>query len=422
MLEKYFVKPRTVDRIRTSWIAGAIEQYVAWMEARRYASRSFVSRVPLLVRFGEFARGRGATRWDELPIHVEPFVEQCVARNGKRREQGGRALFARELRGPVEQMLRIAVPGFDAKGRKRERVFPFLEQAPGFVTYLVDERGLRPTTVNSYAFGLRLFESYLQRIALAKLSDLSPVVISAFVVECAPRMARTTLREWCGMIRVLLRYLHREGVVGEHLAASVDSPQAYRLATLPRSIAWPDVKKVLADVDRRTPIGRRNYAILLLLVTYGLRAREIVALTLDDVEWKAGRLRIPERKAGHSTAYPLSSVVGQALIEYLRGGRPDTPDRHMFFRGVAPYTPATVSVISGVASRALRSAGICVPRAGSHTLRHTCVQRLVDEDFSFKSIGDYVGHRSADSTEIYTKIAVETLRKVALGDGEEVLR
>jgi integrase/recombinase XerD len=422
MLESYFIKPRTVDRIRGSWIAGAIEQYVAWMEERRYAPRNFVARVPLLVRFGEFARGRGATRWEELPRHVEPFVDHWSARGGRRRGPRDGRSVTKETRGPIEQMLCVAVPGFRASGRRRERPFPFHEQAPGFVSYLVEERGLLPTTVAAYAHGLRLFESYLRRIGVARLADLTPTVISAFVVESAPRMARTTLRAWCGMIRVFLRYVHREGVVGEHLASSVDSPQAYRLATLPRSIAWPDVKRVLAAVDRRTPVGRRDYAILLLLVTYGLRAREIVALTLDDIDWRAGRLRIPERKAGHSTAYPLSGVVGQALVDYVRGGRPDTADRHVFFRGMAPRTPVTLSVVSGVAARALRNAGVCLPRAGSHTLRHTCVQRLVDEDFSFKAISDYVGHRSADSTGIYAKVAVEALRKVALGDGEEVLR
>lgn len=178
---------------------------------------------------------------------------------------------------------------------------------------------------------------------------------------------------------------------------------------------------MLDAVDRRTPGGKRDYAILLLLVTYGLRAREVAALSLDDIDWKRERLRVPERKADHSTAYPLSTVVGEAVVDYLRHGRPKTPDRHVFFRIVAPCAPLTWSAISCRVSRYLRKAGISIFRAGSHTLRHTCVQRLVDADFSLKVIGDYVGHRSPASTEIYSKVAVEILRKVALGDGEEVV-
>src|SRR5204863_6259545 len=102
---------------------------------------------------------------------------------------------------------------------------------------------------------------------------------------------------------------------------------------------WDEVNRVLAGVDRRSAGGRRDYAILLLLVTYGLRAREIAALTLDDIDWKRERLAIPERKAGHSTAFPLSTVVGEALVGYLRHGRPETSSRRVFFRTVAPVQP-----------------------------------------------------------------------------------
>ena len=161
---------------------------------------------------------------------------------------------------------------------------------------------------------------------------------------------------------------------------------------------------------------------LLLLVTYGLRAREVAALTLDDIDWKRERLAVPERKAGHSTAFPLSASVGEALVDYLRHGRPPTEERRVFFRAVAPVEPIGAALVSDRARCYLLKAGIDVPRAGSHTLRHTCVQRLVDADFAFKTIGDFVGHRSPRSTEIYAKVAVEPLRRVVLGgDGEQVL-
>jgi integrase len=178
---------------------------------------------------------------------------------------------------------------------------------------------------------------------------------------------------------------------------------------------------VLGAVDRRTACGKRDYAILLLLVTYGLRAREVAALTLDDIDWRRDRLAIPGRKAGHSTAFPLSAVAGEALVDYLRHGRPASTDRHVFFRAVAPAGPASRVAVSACARHYLLQAGIAVPRPGSHTLRHTCVQRLVDAGFGFKAIGDFAGHRSPASTAIYAKVAIEPLRQVALGDGEQVL-
>ena len=220
---------------------------------------------------------------------------------------------------------------------------------------------------------------------------------------------------------MFLRYAHREGAIARDLSRVVEGPQVYRLADIPRSISWEEVGQVLACVDRRTAVGKRDWAILLLLATYGLRSREIAALTLDDIDWKHERLAVPARKAGHSTAFPLSHAVGEALVDYLKHARPQSTDRRVFFRAVAPVAPLDYATIGGRARHYLLKAGIQVARPGSHTLRHSCVQRLVDADFSLKSIGDFVGHRSPRSTEVYRKVAVESLREIALGDGEEVL-
>lgn len=157
-------------------------------------------------------------------------------------------------------------------------------------------------------------------------------------------------------------------------------------------------------------------------MTYGLRSREVASLRLDHIDWRHERLAVPERKAGHSSAFPLSASVGAALADYLRHGRPQTDDRRVFLRAQAPVRPIGPGAISARATHYLRKAGIDVVRPGSHTLRHTCVQRLVDAEFSLKAIGDFVGHRSSASTDIYAKVAVESLRQVALGDVEEVLR
>ena len=275
----------------------------------------------------------------------------------------------------------------------------------------------------AYRHHLDRFEDYLARIGVTELVEVSPTLLAAFVAERrATGLAKSTVRQTCGVLRVFLRYAHREGVLGRDLSDTVEWPQVYRLSDVPRSISWAEVERVLAGVDRRTPCGKRDYAILLLLVSYGLRGREIAALTLDDINWKRERLAIPERKAGHSTAFPLSAVVGAALVDYLRHARPDSSNRHVFFRTMAPVQPIEAAAVSSRARHYLLKAGIEVPRPGSHTLRHTCVQRLVDADFPLKTIGDFVGHRSPASTQIYGKVAIEPLRRVALGDGEEVLR
>jgi integrase/recombinase XerD len=420
MLESYFVKPQTVDRVRGSWIGPEIERYVDWLGEQGYAARCVFRRVPLLVAFGEFARARGALAVEDLPAHVEAFVAARVAssRSARREGEAGRR-YAREIRGPIEHMLGIVVPGFAGRG---DRPLPFAAELPAFFEYLEDERGLRPGSIAGYRHHLFRLEAYLGRIGVRRLSELSPAILSAFVVDRAGAgLAKVSLCECCAALRGFVRYAHREGVIASDLSGAIEGPQVYRLADIPRSITWEEVGLVLGCVDRRTPCGKRDWAILLLLVSYGLRSREVAALTLDDIDWRRERLAVRERKAGHSTAFPLSAAVGEALVDYLRHGRPQTKERRVFFRALAPVVPMSADGVSGRARHYLLKAGIDVPRPGSHTLRHTCVQRLVDADFAWKTIGDFVGHRSAKSTEIYTKVAVEQLRQVALGDGEEVL-
>jgi integrase/recombinase XerD len=420
MLEKYFVKPQTLDRIRAHWLGEPVERYVTWLNEQGYGARNVFRRVPLLLRFGTHAQANGAKTWEELPQHVQSFVDGWTREHGlNRRTQRTRKSVAHEVRGPIEQMIRLLVPGFAITGRRKP--FPFAAQAPGFVAHLRDERGLRPATLLTYRHYLRHLDSYLTDIKVGSLRELSPAILSAFVTNKGEGWGMSMVGGLCGSLRVFLRYLFREKVIAKDLSQTVEGPKKYRLASIPRSISWPEVERMLAVVDRRSAVGKRDYAILLLLVTYGLRGREVAALALEDIDWERERLKVPERKAGHSTAYPLSPIVGQAIVDYLKHGRPQTADRHIFYRVMAPLAPMTDGAVSSRASYYLHQAGVPVPRPGSHTLRHTCVQRLIDAHFSLKVIGDYVGHASPESTAIYAKVSLENLREVALGDGEEVV-
>lgn len=421
MLEHYFIRPTTVDRIRESWLVDPIERYVAWLEDRGCKATSIRKRVSLLTGFGEFARSRGATGWQDLPCHIESFIEHRLRRrHTPPATDETRLHFVQTIRTPVEQMLSLVIEGFE-RDRRVVVDTPFAKQVPAFITYLLDERGLQPTTLKGYTHHLRRFEQYLSGLDLQDLMALSAPLISSFLTQRARELAPPSMKPLCTALRVFLGYAFRERLVDRDLSHAVESPQAYRLAHLPRSITWGDVKRTLDGVDRRSPVGKRDYAILLLLVTYGLRAREIAKLTVDAIDWRHETLRIPERKAGHTTAYPLSPVVGAAILDYLQHGRPETTDRRLFCKVVAPLGAMPYAAIAARAGYYLHKAGVDVRRPGSHTLRHTCVQRLVDSDFSLKTIGDYVGHRCAASTEIYTKVDVEALREVALGDGEDVL-
>ena len=421
MLESYYVRPQAVDRIRASWIGAEIEGYVDWLAEQSYSSATVRCRVPVLFAFGEFACAGGARSVGDLPAHVEAFVaERIPADRAAQLSPETARQCIKNVRGPIEQMLRLVVPGFTGSRRALLEV-PFTDELPGFFEYLVCERGLRRTTLHGYECYLRSFERYLRRVGVQQLVELSPALISTFVAERSAGLATASVGLLCGALREFLRYAHREGVLASDLSKTVDRPRTYRLSDIPRSISRAEVSRVLACVDRSSTRGKRDYAALLLLGTYGLRSREIAALTLDHIDWKRERLSVPGRKGGHSTAFPLSSSVGEALVDYLQHGRLQSAERHVFFMAFAPVRPISHTAVSKLATKYLLKAGIQVPRPGSHTLRHSCVQRLVDADFSLKTIGDFVGHRSAKTTEIYTKVAIEPLREIALGDGEEVL-
>jgi site-specific recombinase XerD len=375
------------------------------------------------VRFGEFAKARGASEVAHLSDHVEPFVQAWIReRVGRRSSARARKKASDDVRNPIRQMLRLAIPGYIGLGRPHKPDNPFDRQAPRFLTYLAEEKGLRPRSILQYRFHLHQFASYLQRIGVDDLVRLSSTVLSGFIAEYAPpRVAWTTLRNACGALRVFLRYLYREGVLAKDFSSLIEFPQSYRHAGIPRSIRWEQVEQVLDCIDRRSGCGKRDYAMLLLLATYGLRACEVAALRLDDLDWRNERLKIRDRKMGNTTTYPLSAVVGAAIIDYLKNARPATTCREVFMRSAAPLAPIGHAAVVCRAAHFIRKAGISVPRAGSHVLRHSCVQHLLNAHFSLKHIGDYVGHRSASSTQIYGKIAIEQLREIALGDGEDVL-
>lgn len=167
-------------------------------------------------------------------------------------------------------------------------------------------------------------------------------------------------------------------------------------------------------IDRASPGGVRDYAIFLLITTYGLRASEVVGLTLDDVEWRAGRIRIPQRKTGGRLWLPLTDEVGAALLEYLRRVRPARTCREVFLRRRTPAGRLKPTAIGEAFQLRSKKSGLRIPFHGPHCLRHSYAVHLLRTGTSLKTIGDLLGHRSLESTCVYLRLAVEDLRDVAL--------
>ena len=421
MLEDYFVKPQTIDRIRASWIGPEIERYVDWLSEHGYRARNVPRRVPVLVAFGEFARARGAGTVQDLPGHVEAFVAGRIARRARARRDGVVSpTMAKEVRGPVEQMLAVVLPGFEGTGRRRRKQ-PFAGVLPGFFEYLAAERGLRPAAVESYRHHLDRFETYLTRVGV-EVSEVSPALLSAFVTErSAAGLAKTTVREAAACCGYSCVTRTARACWGGTCPARWGGPRptGWRRSPFDHLVRGRPGTRLRGPADTVREAGLRDLAPAGDLRPSRPRGRRA----------EAGRHRLEARAPGGPGAqgralHRLPAVAaGRRRDRGLPPPRPPaTTDRHLFIRSLAPVRPLGAAAVSACARRYLLLAGVDVPRPGSHTLRHTCVQRLVDAEFSLKEIGDFVGHRSPASTEIYAKVAIESLRQVSLGDGEEVLR
>jgi len=210
VLNRYFIRPTTVDRIRASWIGDAIEHYVVWLGEQNYAARNVFVRVPILVRFGEFARTSGATQSEDLPAHVEPFVEDWLKRRKAGYSETERHIAARGIRNPIRQLLRLILPLYERTGSAVAD--PFTDIAPGFFPFLRQDRGLQETTLVQYRHYLQRLQDYLLKIDRPLLPSPTTTVVSAFITESGEVIDKRSVQSLCSILKVFFRYLYRVGL------------------------------------------------------------------------------------------------------------------------------------------------------------------------------------------------------------------
>ena len=282
--------------------------------------------------------------------------------------------------------------------------------------YLDHVRGLCIGTIKMHAATITGFLRFVDHDGRPQqLRELRAADVEAFVAQTSGRVGRRRMGQITGTLRTFLRFLAVTGEGPAGLDAQVESPRIYRGERLPRTLAWETVRTFLRAINRTTSKGRRDYAMFVLVATYGLRASEVRALDLDDIAWRARQIRVPRPKVGTPLLLPLTDHVGAALLDYLRGGRPTSTHRRLFLRVAFPLGPLGLGAIGDAFRTWARHAGICLPaHGGPHCLRHALALHLLREGASLKTIGDLLGHRCAESTGVYLRLDVEDLRDVAL--------
>jgi len=279
-------------------------------------------------------------------------------------------------------------------------------------------RGLHPETRAKRTWHALRFLTALGPCANHEsLARLSVHDVDAYLRQCCKRLRRASIEEYAVCLRDFLRHLHRRGHTVLDLSGTVIGPRLYDHEDIPSALRPEEVQRVL-EVTREdhSPIGMRDYAILMLLATYGLRAAEIVRLRLEDINWRRDVLCVRHSKTGASSELPLLGEVGEVILQYLQKGRPRSVHREVFLRRYAPHRPFKEgSNLNGVTSARLKAAGI-TPRGkkGPHAFRHARAVSLLRAGVPLKVIGDVLGHTSAEAVGVYLKLATEDLRKVGL--------
>ena len=292
---------------------------------------------------------------------------------------------------------------------------PYVWVLDEWLAFLRQHRGLEITSV---ARCRRYVEPFLQDLGEDARPDrfagLSPTRVHEYLQRETPRFARVTRKHLVLALRRLLRYAFSLGYLRQDVARAIPGVPSFTLDRLPRGPHWTDLPRLLLSANRSTKRGRRAFAILVMLMTYGVRAGQLTRLRLDDVDWRAGRLTFPAAKRGRPITVPLTPAVGDALAQYLRHGRPVSAARHVFLSLRSPFRPLDSDSVYRIVARAFRVAGVASPHRGSHAIRHAWATRAMAQGQPLKTIADLLGHRSLDATRIYTKVDLTQLRAVGL--------
>lgn len=282
-----------------------------------------------------------------------------------------------------------------------------------YTDHLREVRGFAASTVSSHR---RTVQGFLQHLGDTHVAPraIRATNIESYIANAGKRLSRASLQHEVAALRGFLRFLSTDGRAPAGLDSQIDTPRLYRLEKLPRALPWPTVRALLQSIDAKSPMGLRDYAMFLLIATYGLRASEIVAITLEDIHWRQRILRIHQRKTSSPLELPLTNEVLSALVKHLKRTPPPTPYRRVFLRMRAPMGVLKPTAVTEAFQALVRKSGLSIPYQGPHCLRHSYALHLLKNGTPLKTIGDILGHRTAESTSMYLRLATGDLREVPL--------
>jgi site-specific recombinase XerD len=394
--------PRTMGQ---GVLGNVIPAYAALLSQQGYTQQSSRLQIRFLADMNRWLEQQG--------IQLRDLTEPTIQRYMRSRHQRFRP--RRDDASTLKRLLDL----LDSQGLLPKQVSatpdnPHDRIEHDFNRYLSEERSLSMSTRINYCFFVRRFLSAQFSDKPVSFTDVSAENVITFVQDQAPCLSPKRAGLMTTALRSFFRYLRHRGNITTDLAACIPAIANWRFSTLPNYLQPHQVQQILRQCDRRTPKGRRDYAILLLLARLGLRACEIVGLTLEDIHWQAGEIAI-HGKGNQSARLPLPPDVGQAIADYLSRDRPPCSTRQVFIRMRAPRRGFANSLaICTIVARTLKKARIDSPHMGAHLFRHTLATEMLRKGSSLAEIALLLRHRSLNTTTIYAKVDLQALRALAL--------
>ena len=384
-------------------MAGFAAGFGEHLGRRGYRPGPVADQLWLLVDVSRWLAELGLGAPDLTAVRVEQFSTQ-------RRASGrARLLSPRALEPLLEYLRGLGVVPVEPTAVPVGLVDVLVER---YGVYLLERRGLAVSTVRNYVGVARVFLSWRETAASGLvLAELDGAAVIAFVLGESRRCSVGSAKCLVTRLRVFLRFLYVEGEIERDLAGVVPSVASWRLAGLVKALDAGALARLLASCDRRTRVGRRDFAVLMLLSRLGLRAGEVAALRLADVDWLAGELLV-RGKGSRQERLPLPADVGEALAGWLARGRPRCECVFVFTRVRAPLDELSPGGVSAIVQRACRRAGLAV--VGAHRLRHTAATEMLRAGGSLTEVGQVLRHRSRDVTSIYAKVDRSALAAVVM--------
>ncbi len=400
MVERFF-RDVALRRLRVNPLRTHLDSFSAVVAQRGYARWTIRAQLSLLADLGRWLKRRGLNVRNLCPRVTDAFLDRRRRASARRR---GSAATLRQFLDHLQTAGVLAAPRPVIDRSALGRLYHRYEE------YLRKERGLYPGTVYRNWFVVRRFLRARFGSSPIRVRRLRPADITAFLLRHPSRRPSRTAHLHVSALRSFLRFLFHEGHTDRDLSAAVPTIRRWRLVDVPKYLTSADVERLLVSCDRTSPVGRRDYALLLVLARLGLRAGEVVRLALDDLDWRAGELTV-HGKGLMDDRLPLPPDVGAAIAAYVRCDRPACTTRRVFVCMKAPHRgfhhPSTVSTI---VRRALERADLTPPIKGAHLLRHSLATDLLRHGASLPEIGDVLRHRSPNTTEIYAKVDLDRLR------------